>query len=83
MRRQHLRHGAPVRRWWRGRRGRAGHRTIKAHAVAAVGGRLVASDLTLGNRSGVRAVKALLAPLPMQGMCSPTRPMTVIPCAGF
>jgi len=41
-----------------------GGRTTKVHAVADGAGRLVAFDLTPGNRGDVRAARALLEPLP-------------------
>jgi transposase len=41
-----------------------GGRTTKIHAVADVSGRLIAFDLTLGQRGDIRPAAALLEPLP-------------------
>jgi transposase len=68
--RQHRSEGPPLRRRWkRGEQEQAigrsrGGRTTKIHAVVDAEGRIIAFDLTAGNRHDIRPAAALMAPLP-------------------
>jgi transposase len=70
VRRQHDREGPPLRgRWKRGAEAQAigksrGGRTTKIHAVVDGGGRIIAFELTGGNRHDIKPAPGLIEPLP-------------------
>jgi transposase len=70
MHRQHNRQGSPLRRWRkRGAQEQAigrsrGGRTTKIHAVVDGDGRIIAFELTGGNRHDIKPAAGLLEPLP-------------------